>query len=39
MKTFNNYCSAAAIMATADALVAGQMFGLDPIQMMDALNV
>jgi 3-hydroxyisobutyrate dehydrogenase len=39
MKTFNNYCSAAAIMATADSLVAGQKFGLDPIQMIDVLNV
>ena len=39
MKTFNNYCSAASIMATADSLVAGQKFGLDPIQMIDVLNV
>ena len=39
MKTFNNYYGAAAIMATAGSLVAGQKFGLDPIQMIDVLNV
>ena len=39
MKTLNNYCSAASIMAVSDSLVTGQKFGLDPIQMIDVLNV
>lgn len=39
MKTLNNYTSAASIIALSDALVAGQKFGLDPIMMIDVLNV
>ncbi|KIW61157.1 hypothetical protein PV05_01314 [Exophiala xenobiotica] len=39
MKTLNNYTSAGAIVALSDALVAGQKFGLDPVQMIDVLNV
>jgi 3-hydroxyisobutyrate dehydrogenase-like beta-hydroxyacid dehydrogenase len=39
MKTLNNYVSAASIVALSDALVTGQKFGLDPIQMIDVLNV
>ena len=39
MKTLNNYISAASIIALSDALVTGQKFGLDPIQMIDVLNV
>lgn len=39
MKTLNNYVSAASIVALSDALVSGQKFGLDPIQMLDVLNV
>lgn len=39
MKTLNNYTSAASIIALSDALVTGQKFGLDPVQMIDVLNV
>jgi 3-hydroxyisobutyrate dehydrogenase-like beta-hydroxyacid dehydrogenase len=39
MKTLNNYVSAASIVALSDALVTGQKYGLDPIQMIDVLNV
>lgn len=39
MKTLNNYVSAASIVALSDALVTGQKMGLDPIQMIDVLNV
>ena len=39
MKTLNNYVSAASIVALNDALVTGHKFGLDPIQMIDVLNV
>ncbi|KAI1612455.1 2-hydroxy-3-oxopropionate reductase [Exophiala viscosa] len=39
MKTLNNYTSAASIVALSDALVTGQKFGLDPVQMIDVLNV
>jgi 3-hydroxyisobutyrate dehydrogenase len=39
MKTLNNYVSGASIVALSDALVTGQKFGLDPIQMIDVLNV
>ena len=39
MKTLNNYVSAASIVALSDALVTGQKFGLDPVQMIDVLNV
>jgi 3-hydroxyisobutyrate dehydrogenase len=39
MKTLNNYISAASIVALSDSLVTGQKLGLDPIQMLDVLNV
>ena len=39
MKTLNNYTSAASIVALSDALVTGQKCGLDPVQMIDVLNV
>lgn len=39
MKTLNNYVSAASIIALSDALVTGQKMGMDPIQMIDVLNV
>jgi len=39
MKTLNNYISAASIIALNDALVTGQQFGLNPVQMIDVLNV
>jgi 3-hydroxyisobutyrate dehydrogenase len=39
MKTLNNYTSAASIIALNDALVTGQKCGLDPVQMIDVLNV
>jgi 3-hydroxyisobutyrate dehydrogenase len=39
MKTLNNYISASSIVALSDALVTGQKLGLDPIQMIDVLNV
>ena len=39
MKTLNNYVSGASIVALSDALVTGQKFGLDPVQMIDVMNV
>jgi 3-hydroxyisobutyrate dehydrogenase len=39
MKTLNNYISASSIVALSDALVTGQKLGLDPLQMIDVLNV
>lgn len=39
MKTLNNYTSAASIVALSDSLVTGAKLGLDPIQMLDVLNV
>lgn len=39
MKTLNNYISAASIVALSDALVTGQKIGLDPLKMIDVLNV
>ena len=38
MKALNNYVSAAGMIATAEALVAGARFGLDPAVMTDILN-
>lgn len=38
MKALNNYVSAAGMIATAEALVAGERFGLDPAVMIDILN-
>lgn len=39
MKTLNNYAMASTVIGLTDALVAGQKFGLDPVQMIDVLNV
>ncbi len=39
MKLLNNYVSAAALAATAEATVFGARLGLDPAQMVDVLNV
>ena len=39
MKTLNNYIMASSICALSDSLVTGQKYGLDPQQMIDALNV
>jgi len=38
MKALNNFVAAAAYTAAAEALVAGQRFGLDPQTMVDILN-
>ncbi|MDF3834383.1 NAD(P)-dependent oxidoreductase [Cupriavidus basilensis] len=38
MKALNNYVSAAGLIATAEALIAGQRFGIDPNVMVDVLN-
>jgi 3-hydroxyisobutyrate dehydrogenase len=38
MKALNNYVSAAGLVATVEALHAGQRFGLDPAVMTDVLN-
>ena len=38
MKALNNYVSAAALVATVEALHAGRRFGLDPALMTDVLN-
>ncbi len=39
MKTLNNYVSAAGLYAALDALVIGCEYGLDPMAMLDVLNV
>jgi 3-hydroxyisobutyrate dehydrogenase len=39
MKTLNNYVSAAALYAALDALMIGFSYGLDPMTMLDVLNV
>jgi 3-hydroxyisobutyrate dehydrogenase len=39
MKALNNYVSAAAFEATSEALLIGQRFGIDPMQLIDILNV
>lgn len=39
MKALNNYVSAAAFQATAEALLIGQRFGINPTQLIDILNV
>jgi 3-hydroxyisobutyrate dehydrogenase-like beta-hydroxyacid dehydrogenase len=39
MKTLNNYIMASSICALSDPLVTGQKFGLDPQEMIGALNV
>lgn len=38
MKALNNYVSAAGLIATSEALVVGQRFGLEPGQMIEILN-
>ncbi len=38
MKALNNYVAAATHCATAEALVAGKRFGLDPRTMLDIIN-
>jgi 3-hydroxyisobutyrate dehydrogenase len=38
MKSLNNYLSAAALAITAEAVMAGERFGLDPASMLDVLN-
>ncbi|HEV2701741.1 MAG TPA: NAD(P)-dependent oxidoreductase [Steroidobacteraceae bacterium] len=39
MKALNNYVSAAAFEATSEALLIGKRFGIDPMQLIDILNV
>jgi 3-hydroxyisobutyrate dehydrogenase len=38
MKALNNYVSAAGLAAAAEAVLAGQRFGLDPKNIVDILN-
>ena len=38
LKALNNYLSAIALAATAEAMLAGQKFGIDPKIMLDVLN-
>jgi 3-hydroxyisobutyrate dehydrogenase len=38
LKALNNYISAAGLAATAEALLVGQAFGLDPAVMTDVIN-
>jgi 3-hydroxyisobutyrate dehydrogenase len=38
MKALNNYCAAAAFAATAEAVLVGQRFGLDPAVMVEVMN-
>ena len=38
MKALNNYLSATTLTATAEAILAGTQFGLDPKLMIDVLN-
>src|SRR5262249_50555519 len=38
MKALNNYLSAAALATTAEAMMAGAEFGIDPQVMLDVLN-
>ena len=39
MKALNNYVSAACFAATAEALLIGERFGLDPSVIVDIMNV
>jgi len=39
MKALNNFVAAASFAACAEALLAGQRFGLDPARMVEILNV
>jgi 3-hydroxyisobutyrate dehydrogenase len=38
MKALNNYLSAAALATTAEAMMAGERFGIDPAVMLQILN-
>lgn len=38
MKALNNYVSAAGLAAAAEAVLAGQRFGLDPVNVVNILN-
>ena len=38
LKALNNLLSAIHLLATSEAMVAGQRFGLDPAMMLDAIN-
>ena len=38
LKALNNYLSAAALATTAEAIMAGERFGIDPSTMIDVLN-
>jgi 3-hydroxyisobutyrate dehydrogenase len=38
MKALNNYLSAAALATTAEAMLAGERFGIDPAVMLQILN-
>jgi 3-hydroxyisobutyrate dehydrogenase len=38
MKALNNYLSAAALTTTAEAMMAGERFGIDPAVMLQILN-
>lgn len=38
VKALNNYLSAVALAATAEALMAGERFGIDPLVMLEILN-
>jgi len=38
LKALNNYLSAAALATTAEAMLAGERFGIDPRVMLDVLN-
>jgi 3-hydroxyisobutyrate dehydrogenase len=38
VKALNNYLSAVALAATAEAMLAGEKFGIDPTVMLDILN-
>jgi 3-hydroxyisobutyrate dehydrogenase len=38
VKALNNYLSAVALAATAEAMLAGEKFGIDPKVMLDILN-
>jgi len=39
MKALNNYIAAACFTATAEAILVGEKFGLDPEKMVDIVNV
>lgn len=38
VKALNNYLSAVALAATAEAMMAGEKFGIDPVVMLEILN-